>query len=204
MAVATGQQLQNVVGLFTTDNNGNLIQLPALTASGASTVTGSLIFGIGTQSDNALGSAVVFQADPNYGYINTTTTYGSTSNTSSYIDSGSNGWFFNDPALMNCSGSSGFFCSSATLTATMSSCSTTINPTCPTTPTSFNYSFNIASFTSLSASNAAFNNLGGPSSAGTFDWGLPFFYGRNVFTALEGQTITGASILGPFFAASTP
>jgi len=202
VAVGTGQQLQNIVGLFATDNNGTLIQLPALGAAGQPTASGSLIFGIGTQTNNGLGTALVFQADPNFGYINTTTTYGSTSNPSSYIDSGSNGWFFNDPALTNCSGSSGFFCSSAALSATLSSCSTTINPSCPSTPTSFNYNFNIASFSTLSASNTAFNNLGGPSSAGTFDWGLPFFFGRSVFTALESKII-GANT-GPFFAASTP
>jgi len=201
-AVATGQQLQNVVGLFTGDNNGTLIQLPALTSSVAPTATGSLIFGIGTQSNNGLGSALVFQADPSSGYINTTTTYGNTSNPASYIDSGSNGWFFNDPALTACSGSSGFFCSNASLMATMSSCTT--STTCPTTPTTFTYSFNIASFSSLSASDAAANNLGGPATPppNTFDWGLPFFYGRSVFTALEGAII--GTNTGPFYAASTP
>ena len=38
--------------------------------------------------------------------------------------------------------------------------------------------------------------------AGTFDWGLPFFYGRSVFTAFEGAAIGGNPV--PFFAASTP
>jgi uncharacterized protein DUF3443 len=206
VAVATAQQLQNIVGLFTTDNNGNLIQLPALTAAGAPTATGSLIFGINTQTNNQLasavgGSAVVFQADPNSGTINTTTTYGNGSNSASYIDSGSNGWFFYDPSLVTCSGSSGFFCSNATLMATMSSCNTNTT-SCPASPTSFTYTFNIASFTSLSTSNTAFNNLGGPSPPppATFDWGLPFFYGRSVFTALENTVIAGNN--GPFFAAS--
>ena len=34
----------------------------------------------------------------------------------------------------------------------------------------------------------AFGNLAGPNSDATrFDWGLPFFFGRNVFSAIEGQ-----------------
>jgi hypothetical protein len=32
----------------------------------------------------------------------------------------------------------------------------------------------------------------------TFDFGLPFFYGRNVFTAIEGKNTAGG--LGPYFA----
>ena len=57
--VALAQQLQNPVAMFSTDNNGVLIQLPALPAAGAATATGSLIFGIGTQSNNGLGNATI-------------------------------------------------------------------------------------------------------------------------------------------------
>jgi len=71
---------------------------------------------------------------------------------------------------------------------------------------SFSYSFSIADANSLSATFAAFNNLGGPSTAGTFDWGLPFFYGRSVYTALEGhdnrRDNRGHTV--PFIAATTP
>jgi hypothetical protein len=41
----------------------------------------------------------------------------------------------------------------------------------------------------------AFSNLAGtyPASSGadTFDWGLPFYYGRTVYTAIEGATTDG-------------
>jgi hypothetical protein len=39
--------------------------------------------------------------------------------------------------------------------------------------------------------------LAGPNS-GTFDWGLPFFFGRNVFTAIESQNTPGG--VGPYWA----
>ncbi len=202
------QQLQNIVGLFgpvngVSDNNGVLLQLPSLPASGMATASGSLIFGIGTRTNNALGSAVVFAVSPS-GFIQTTTTYGDMSEPASYIDSGSNGFFFNNTNIAQCTGSSaGFFCPSSTvsLSATMLPYNT------PTNTTSHTYSFSIADIQTLTGN--AFNNVGGPSGTCdnvatpcTFDWGLPFFYGRSVFTALENTTITGNT--GPFFAASTP
>jgi hypothetical protein len=206
--VATSAQLQNVVGLFPVDNNGTLIQLPPLPGGSAATASGSLIFGIDTQSNNVLGTALVFAVSPDNipglvpGFINTTTTYGDMSEPASFIDSGSNGFFFNDPALTACTGTSvGFFCPTATtpLSATMKSYVGSTNLT------SFTYNFNIANISS--STGLAFDNVGGPagacSAAGcSFDWGLPFFYGRSVFTAIEGKTIGGN--LGPFFAASTP
>jgi hypothetical protein len=46
--------------------------------------------------------------------------------------------------------------------------------------------------------NVAFDNLAGQSDATYFDWGLPFHFGRNVFTAIEGQETPGGE--GPFVA----
>ncbi len=209
--MAVSAQLQNIVGLFgpvngVSDNNGVLLQLPSLPASGMATATGSLIFGIGTRSNNALGSAVVFAVGPTTGFIQTTTTFagGDTSEPASYIDSGSNGFFFNDSNITQCTGTSaGFFCPSST----MSLSATMLPYNTPTNTTSHTYSFSIADIQTLTGN--AFNNVGGPSGTCdnvatpcTFDWGLPFFYGRSVFTALENTTITGNA--GPFFAASTP
>ena len=38
----------------------------------------------------------------------------------------------------------------------------------------------------------------GGSNPGAFDWGLPFFFGRNVFTAIEDQVTPAGK--GPFVA----
>ena len=83
------QQVQNPVASFATDNNGVIVELPAVSGSEA-TVTGSLIFGIGTQSNNGLGGATVFGTDP---FGDFTTTYKSTLY-QSFLDSGSNGIYF--------------------------------------------------------------------------------------------------------------
>jgi hypothetical protein len=45
----------------------------------------------------------------------------------------------------------------------------------------------------------AFGNLAGPfGQARVFDWGLPFFFGRKVFTAIEDQATPGGT--GPYVA----
>jgi hypothetical protein len=59
-------------------------------------------------------------------------------------------------------------------------------------------SFSIENTNNLfSGSNSAFSTLGGVNS-GAFDWGLSFFYGRNVFTAIENMSTPGGT--GPYFA----
>ena len=45
--------------------------------------------------------------------------------------------------------------------------------------------------------NAAVNGLAGPS-PGIFDFGLPFFFGRNVYTAIVGKSTPGGT--GPYLA----
>jgi hypothetical protein len=48
----------------------------------------------------------------------------------------------------------------------------------------------------FSTSSTAFNNLGGslgslaPRAPQTFVWGLPFFYGRSVYTSIWGQALS--------------
>jgi hypothetical protein len=202
--MATTLQVQNVVGHFASDNNGTLIKMNAVSsASGDPTGTGSLIFGINTQSNNALGSEVVFLADPTTGFIQTTTTYGDMTEPASYIDSGSNAYYFNDSSITQCTGiSAGLYCPASTVSRS----ATMLPYNTPTNPATFTYNFSITNV-NANQSALAFDDAGGTSgtcgSAGcTFAWGMPLFYGRNVFTALEGTTIN--SNPGPFFAVTTP
>jgi hypothetical protein len=181
------QQVQNPVTLFATDNNGVVVELPAVSGSEAS-VSGSLVFGIGTQSNNSLGSAAVYTADANTG--NFTATYKGTGYSGSFIDSGSNGYFFLDAAttgLPYCdvtSGNptgSGFYCPSST-----ASVSTSVQGT---NGASGSVDFSVENADTLFANPAdfVFADLGGDF-PGAFDFGLPFFFGRNVFVAIEGKS----------------
>jgi hypothetical protein len=62
----------------------------------------------------------------------------------------------------------------------------------------------VANADQLTASNFAFNNLAGPMSGypdptqASFDWGLPFFFGRIVFSAVETRNTPSGT--GPYFA----
>jgi len=191
-AVATTAQVPNPVSRFTTDNNGTAIALPSVSATGtASTVTGALYFGIGTQSNNSMPSRVsLLQLDTDYEqYI--TTTFNKVSYPESYIDSGSNGYFFVDSTLKVCSDYSDWFCPSSTtsLSATTSGWNGNSN----------SVSFSVASadtiFDGNSGNNIAASGLAAPldSSSNTFDWGLPFFYGRTVYNAIYGSSVTDSS-----------
>ena len=183
--VANAQQLQNPVALFTgSDNNGVLIQLPSVALGGAATVTGSMIFGIGTQSNNSLGSATVQTSD---GFGNFTTIFGGRSYSESFIDSGSNGLFFLDTpstGLPTCADYPSFYCPGRT--QQFSATNRGANGA------TASVTFNIGNADQLNGAFNAFQELGGPQS-GSFDWGLPFFFGRNVFVAIEGQSAPGGT-----------
>ena len=182
------QQVQNPVALFPSDNNGVIIELPALSGAGPS-LSGSMVFGIGTQSNNALGSAHVFPLNSNGEF--TTTFKGQTY--PAFVDSGSNALFFlntSTAGLPVCADKSGFYCPSSTLK--LSAVTSSGSP-------SETVNFSVANADTLfsSGTDFAFSTLGGPN-PGTFDWGLPFFFGRNVFTAIDARSTPAGS--GPFWA----
>jgi hypothetical protein len=198
------QQVTHPVWVLPQDNNGVLVQIPTIPSGGTTAVTGKLIIGIGTQTNNGLGSATVFNTDANAYFI---TSFNGQTNSCSYIDSGSNAYFFpssGNPLLIVCKGNnSGFYCPASLLplTATNQSGANTNNA-------SGSAAFNVGNadtlFTNNSGNNVAFSELGGPNppinGCGSFDWGLSFFYGRYVFTAIEQQPVSGTSYVGPFWA----
>jgi hypothetical protein len=192
--VTSAQVVKNPVALFTNpitsmpqDNNGVLLVLPAIAAAGASnSLSGSLIFGIGTQANNGLNGASVYATDA-YGRIKTT--YNNVT-LPSYIDSGSNGLFFDDPNIPLCLITTWAYCPASSpmyLSATNSSATGSPIGT---------FSFSITNTDQL-GNNVIAANIGGPS-GGNSIWGLPFFFGRSVFTAIAGATTPGG--VGPYFA----
>ncbi|WP_244813685.1 DUF3443 domain-containing protein [Caballeronia sp. Lep1P3] len=184
-ALAADQQVTNPIARFAADNNGVLIELPAVPPEGASAVAGTMTFGIGSQANNALGSATVLKSNSITGYV--TTSFSANQYASSFIDSGSNGLFFPSTTLKSCGA---WYCP-----ATPQSFSATLRSTSGVTA---DVSFSVAASTGLLTSgNNAFSNLAGPAN-GFFDWGLPFFYGRRVFTALEGRATPAGN--GPYYA----
>jgi hypothetical protein len=188
--VPTVQQVQNPVALFANDNNGVIVKLPAVSNAGQATVNGFLVFGIGTQSNNGLDGAVVYATTAVGSF---TVTYKGKPYASSFIDSGSNGLYFltaADAGLPLCSINSSFYC------PTTEKSFTTTNE--GSNGVSGAVTFNIAHAETLfDSGNTAFNNLGGTFS-GAFDYGLPFFFGRNLYVAIENQNTPGG--VGPYWA----
>jgi hypothetical protein len=186
-------QLTHPVPLFASDNNGLLIDLPAVTTAGATQLNGVMIFGMDTQSDNQMTTVSALTTNA-LGYI--TTQFAERSLATSFIDSGSNGLFFDSSSLTACSSSSfvyGFYCPSTTSSFT----ATLVGGNARTATVSFS----VANAQTLRAgtSQAVQPLLAGPiGDAQTFDWGLPFFYGRRVFVGIEGQTSSQGR--GPFYA----
>lgn len=191
------QQLWNPVAAFSsTDTNGVLISIPSVPATGAASVTGSLIFGIGTQSDNSTGTAHIYELDE-YGNFPQVVYNGisyASPNNGSFIDSGSNAIYFSDATslastgIVECSNEfSGFYCPTTTIPFTVTAYGAN--------GVSGAVVFNIANAAALFNSGlAALGDLGGDSGTGAstdyVDLGLPFFFGRQVFVGIAGSNNT--------------
>ena len=190
--ISLASQVQNPVSLLPQDNNGVLVQLPSVPPGGSPSVNGSLVLGIGTQSNNAPSSVTTYAADQ-YGEF---TTNLNNVSYSSFIDTGSNGLFFASPyasLLPDCAPPyGGWFCPVSTTSLTATNTGYGGSP-------SGEVSFQIGNFVSLynNPSNGVFAEIGGDF-PGVFDWGLPFFFGRDVYVGFEGRTSTLGT--GPYWA----
>jgi hypothetical protein len=194
--VPLAMQVPNPVTLFAADNNGIIIDLPAAAAGGALTLSGSLIFGIDTQSDNQSGTQTVLNVDDN-GEL--AMTFNGQTLANSFIDSGSNGIFFADNSISTCttSGFTTFYCPASTLNLGLSIQG--VNGTMAN-----NLVFSVGNAETMLNDNPTFNvfpELAGTlpaGNAGTFDYGLAFFYGKRVAVAVQGfMTSVGT---GPYIA----
>ena len=112
-------QLPNPVWRFGGDNNGVVVALPAIPSAGATSVNGTLTFGIGTQSNNGLGRAGILAVNDNG---DVTTSFAGQSYKSGF-DTGSNALFFLTAAssgIPACNDDDQFYCPTATQTLSAS------------------------------------------------------------------------------------
>jgi len=179
------KQLANPVAKFATDYNGLVVDLPTVPAAGATSVTGSIVFGVGTQANNQTTGRTLLQVGTANPYISAVLTIvnpvQSITNPTrirSFLDTGSNGIFF-DGLSPTCTVSSSFYCPasttslSATLTGTNSA------------PATAGF---VVSTPTFASGTYVLPQLAGPmNSANIFDGGLPFFFGRRVFIGIEGM-----------------
>jgi len=198
--LALNEQVQNPIALLPFDNNGVVMNLSSVPASGTTSLNGTMYLGIGTQANNTPSGVTTYLADGS-GEFNTKFSGSSTTYSQSFIDSGSNGLFFPTPSgLVSCSSSDtaapGWFCPASTTNFTAMNSSYNGS-------TSGNVTFSIANaHTLFSSGNEVFNDAGASSGVSSFtasfDWGLPFFLGRKVYVGIEGKSSTLAT--GPYWA----
>lgn len=195
--VPVDQQLQNPVGTLAADNNGVMIALPAVSAPGTVSVSGTLYFGIDTESNNALGSAALLTVDPTSGSL--VTNFNGAALTGSIIDSGSNAYFFNDASILACADNTSFYCpvdgGGAPTSVDFSATIQGLNGVTASAP------FTVGNADALFGAGTtltAFPTLAGPNgsvggSITGFDWGMPFFFNRSVYVLFETHSAAGTA-----------
>jgi hypothetical protein len=189
VTIPDSAMLPNPVSAFGQDGQGAILQFGTVPDDGAATLSGTLTFGIGSRSNNGLGSAKVLTTNA-MGYISTS--FDGATLATSFIDSGTNTYAFDDPSIPVCTDAPLFDCPTSTLNLTATNIGTN--------GTSAPATFKVGNADSLFGStNTAFDDLASPGiDKNTFDWGFPFFIGRTVFVALQGASTPGGT--GPYFA----
>ena len=172
------------------DNNGTLITLPSAPAGGVSSLNGTITFGIGTQSNNSLGSASVYTTSGS-GSANgpglLTVTYNGQTLDQSFIDSGSAAYFFVDAAIPACSDPNytAYYCPSSLQQLPITVVGANGKSTALNIPLDNAQPMLSSTFSVLPNIGANPNVLAGAQTyPNSFDLGLPFFYGRTIYTCL--------------------
>lgn len=103
ISMPLAHRVANPVALFPVDNNGLIVDMPAIAADGAPTATGTVTFGIGTQANNLLaGAGATVLATDRWG--NFSGSVGNGSMVQTFMDSGSNTLSFEDWSIVQDSG----------------------------------------------------------------------------------------------------
>ncbi len=182
-------QVSNPVAFFYADNNGAILQMPAISGMGCPSATGTLTFGINTQANNNLQGYSVMPAD---GYGDFTATYNGMPSPSSYLDSGSNYNFLVIPG-MGTDGQGDYTPPQYTLLSPVMLTSNVL-----TAPSSIQTSIGVISPYAINSTYTAINDIAGMGNSGAIDFGMPFFYGKSIAFLLNGASVAQGS--GPLYA----
>lgn len=187
-AVPLTSQAANLIPLLPADNNGVVISINAPLSTGSQTVSGTMTFGINTESNNSLGSTPLLTVSST-GAFNTTyagTIYPSYLTSSAYAN------YFYNTTIPACLDYTNYYCPSGALVqnATLVSADNLVS-------VSNTFTVDNADIDFANYRYSALPGLGGvqASSTSSFYWGLPTFFGRSIFLLYTGQTTAG--ITGP-------
>lgn len=190
--IPVSMQVQNPVSKFPQDNNGTIIVLNDVPDIGATSTSGTLYFGIGTQANNT--KALTPLNTNSRGLINIS--YNGKVFNESFLDSGSSITSLTDNTLKTCTKLTDYYCPDNMISM-------------PIIVSSFDNTNNVNSVIKIAnaenllnrTNNVVFNNVVGNNdvfSNTTIDLGLSYFMGKTVATGLEGTSSNIAS--GTYFA----
>jgi Protein of unknown function (DUF3443) len=194
--VALSAQVTNPIALFAADNNGVIINLSnPQNANGDATLSGEITFGIATQADNALPltGLTVLGADSHGEF--TATYNGGTTALPALLDSATDSYAFDDPSIAACATGAfvGYYCPVTSPQSLFA-----VNTGAGANGAVSTVKFAIADPSAFVVGASAFMNLGGGGGSTSFTWGLPFFYGRKIFIAIDQRP--GGGFTGPYYA----
>lgn len=178
------------------DNNGVVLQMPAVPTSGAGTTYGVVSFGVGTQSDNSVTGFTVIPADSRG---NLTVNLNGTDYPGSFLDSGSNFYFAPLKGVVPTDNNDYFIPSSLLNLPIVLKTSAGVSPV-----VSMNSQMYIGDYRTMDFNQyVAFNDIGAsngsPGTSGAIvDLGLPYFYGRSVAYVINGMSSPVG--IGPLYA----
>ncbi len=199
--------LTNPIVSFASDNNGSILVMPSLAnyPQGELTASGTLYFGINTQSNNTLNSTYSILPTPATG--GNATFFSATLNgqagpyPASFLDSGSNELFIpplQPPGTYPLNSNGDYVPQSL---QTVSGTATSLSVATDTAPLSFSL---LDVTAGVNAGNTAFYDMGTTNSAtaGSLDLGMPYFYGHSIVNGINGAQIqfNSTTYTGPFYA----
>ncbi len=170
------------IAALPSDNNGYVLDVQPVPASGAIATPGTLTLGIGTRSNNALDVTNVVDLAPDGTF---TTVWNGQSYSASYFDTGTEEYYFaTSPAEARECGSHWCATPEAEFSATLKGQTTDATA-----------KFRVGDSASLVRSgNGAFRNVAmvANQDSRAFVWGMPFFVGRKVFVRMtDGSSGSG-------------
>lgn len=199
--------LTNPIVSFASDNNGSILVMPSLAnyPQGEPTASGTLYFGINTQSNNTLNSTYSILPTPATGgnatFFSATLNGQTGTYPTSFLDSGSNELFIpplQPPGTYPLNSNGDYVPQSL---QTVSGSATSLSVATDTAPLSFSL---LDVTAGVNAGNTAFYDMGTTNSAtaGSLDLGMPYFYGHSIVNGINGAQIqfNSTTYTGPFYA----
>lgn len=183
-------QLKNPIAWLPQDNNGYILNFPSVPLGGnTDSITGQLILGIGTQSNNSTPSGLSIIPTNNNGDFYTS--FNGVSK-SSFIDTGSNALYFpanGQASLLTCASYPSFYCPTTTINLVATITGYSGNP-------SKSVSFYVGNLDDF-GSGSVFLEFAGKTTT-YFDWGLPFYFGKKIYSGISGKSTSLGN--GPYWA----